>query len=57
MAVQEDGSLLLTILACHEVAIAIEFMKHCARVEVLEPVLLRQKAIAEIKTLISDVGR
>ena len=48
MAVQDDGSLLLTIPASHEAEITMEILKHGSHVEVLEPVWLRQKVITEI---------
>lgn len=49
MAVQDDGSLILTIPACHEAEITMEILKHGAQVEVLEPAWLRKKLIKEIE--------
>ena len=49
MAVQEDGSLLLTIPASHEAEITMEILKHGSQVEVLEPEWLREKVAEEIR--------
>ena len=45
----EDGSLLLTIPASHEVEIMMEILKHGSHVEVLEPEWLRAKVEKELK--------
>ncbi|MDK9718527.1 MAG: WYL domain-containing protein, partial [Trichlorobacter sp.] len=45
---QEDGSLILTILASHEAEIIMEILKHGSHVEVLEPEWLRVKVIEEL---------
>ncbi|CAH2032186.1 helix-turn-helix transcriptional regulator [Trichlorobacter ammonificans] len=44
----EDGSLILTIPASHEVEIMMEILKHGSHVEVLEPEWLRGKVADEI---------
>ena len=46
----EDGSLLLAVLASHEVEITMEILKHGSHVEVLEPVGLREKVEEELKS-------
>ena len=45
---QEDGSLLLTIPASHEVEITMEILKHGSHVEVMEPEWLRGKVFTEL---------
>lgn len=48
--VQEDGSLLLTVPASHDMEIMMEILKHGSHVEVLEPKWLRDKIIEEISS-------
>ena len=45
----DDGSLLLTIPASHEVEIMMEILKHGSHLEVLEPEWLRGKVTEELK--------
>lgn len=47
----EDGSLVLTIPASHEVEIMMEVLKHGSHVEVLEPEWLREKIVKEISSV------
>lgn len=50
--IQDDGSLVLTIPASHEVEIMMEILKHGSHVEVLEPGWLREKVVREISLMV-----
>lgn len=53
----EDGSLIRTIPASHAAEIMMEILKHGAQVEVLEPVWLREKMAAELRTAAQMYGK
>jgi len=50
---QEDGSLILTVPASHEVEITMEILKHGSHVEVLEPKWLREKVVDAIRAMMN----
>ena len=50
--IEADGSLVLTIPACHEAEIMMEILKHGSQVEVLEPRWLRERVIDEMKNAV-----
>jgi len=52
--VQEDGSLVRTIPASHEVEIMMEILKHGSQVEVLEPGWLREKVVREMNDAVGN---